>query len=131
MRNFRTLSLLAFAALFFSQMMSCATANKLHKQDKLILGKWVVESVDVGGETVPAKSLGGSILFQFNRDGTAFFTTPDGQIERGRYAIHSGQIYDPDSPLDAPVDIVNLTRDELIISMVEQGEQMKMTLRPD
>ncbi len=129
MRKLMSLSVLF--ALLASQIMSCSVSQKLNKeQNELILGKWVVESVDVGGETVAARELGGEILFEFNHDGTAFFTTPDGQTERGKFAIQSGKIFDPESPLDDPVDIVHLSRSQLVISMVEEGEMMKMTLRP-
>ncbi|MEL6864561.1 MAG: lipocalin family protein [Bacteroidota bacterium] len=125
MRTTTYLNLLCCALLALS---SCSTTNKVKSNENLIVGKWIVQSVNVDGESVPAALLGGTILFEFRHDGTASFTTPDGKTEKGRYTIKSGQIFDPDSPADEPVDIISLTRETLVLAMQEQGEQMEMTL---
>ncbi|MEM9921143.1 MAG: lipocalin family protein [Bacteroidota bacterium] len=127
MRNIKHISttLVLLAALAFQ---SCKTIQKIPTQKELIVGEWLVESVNVGGELVPATLLGGDIRFSFKPDGTAHFTTPDGQTEKGRYQVREGKIFDPDSPADDPVDIVELSTSRLVISMIEEGEKMEMTL---
>ena len=94
----------------------------------MIIGKWVVQSVNVGGEIVPASLLGREIAFEFKSDGTTTFTTPSGTSEDGLYAVRQGKIYDLESPAEIPVDILELTREMLVISMIEEGERLEMTL---
>lgn len=115
-------------SLFILLFSACSTSKKAVTQDKMIIGDWVVESVNVGGEIVPATLLGGEVKFAFHPDGTAAYSTPDGRTEYGRYSIIQGKIIDPDSPSEVPVDIVSLSREKLVISMIEQGERMEMTL---
>ncbi|MEM1321698.1 MAG: lipocalin family protein [Bacteroidota bacterium] len=129
----RTINKLLTISLFtlILGLFSCSTVKKIPTQNELIIGRWVVQSVNLGGQVVPASLLGGEIAFEFKSDGTAFFTTPDGQTENGRYAIQESKIVDPDSPYDEPVDIVSLSKQQLVISMMEEGELLKMTLVPD
>ncbi|MEO1515662.1 MAG: lipocalin family protein [Bacteroidota bacterium] len=131
MRNLQYLTpgWIFLALLLFQSCKTAKTVQQLPSQKELIVGEWVVESVNVDGEQVPAALLGGDVKFLFNSDGTAHFTTPDGQTERGRYQVSGGKIFDPDSPADDPVDILLLNTSQLVISMVEQGERMEMTLR--
>ncbi len=130
MHTFKNLLNLSFLILFLG-FFSCSTIKKIPTQNELIIGKWVVKSVNIGGEVVSASLLGGEIAFEFNTDGTAFFTTPDGQTENGRYAVREGRIVDPDSPYDEPVDIVSLSKERLVIAMTEEGEKLEMTLVPE
>ena len=126
----KTIQSLLPATILFAVVLltSCSTAKKFHTPENLIIGKWVVQSVNVGGEIVPASLLGREIAFEFKSDGTTTFTTPSGTSEDGLYAVRQGKIYDLESPTEVPVDILELTREMLIISMIEEGERLEMTL---
>jgi len=122
-------SLLAATSLFTILLLtSCSTAKQSFTPEHMIIGKWVVQSVNVGGEIVPASLLGREIAFEFKSDGTTTFTTPSGTSEDGLYAVRKGKIYDLESPTEVPVDILELTRELLVISMIEEGERLEMTL---
>ena len=122
-------SLLASTSLLVVLLLtSCSTAKKSYAPEHMIIGKWVVQSVNVGGEIVPASLLGREIAFEFKSDGTTTFTTPSGTSEDGLYAVRQGKIYDLESPAEIPVDILELTREMLVISMIEEGERLEMTL---
>lgn len=128
MRTHQSLCLYALLTLTFI-LSSCSTAKRVTAPtEDLLIGKWVVKSVNVGGEIVPASLLGREIAFEFNPDGTAKFTTPSGEMENGQYTVKQGKIYDPSSPKEDPVDIITLSEEELVLGMVEEGERLEMTL---
>ena len=126
------LSLILFSACHsnFSAMGNTANNKSKSNSKKLIIGEWVVESINVGQQVVPANSLGREIHFSFQSDGTTTFTGPSGVTERGRYRVENSKIYDPENPGESPVEIVSINSSQLVIAMVEDGEEMKMTLVP-
>jgi hypothetical protein len=111
--------------------MTQSTSQKVVNNENLIVGKWVLESASFDGQVIKAEVFGGKISFEFSEDGIATFQTSEGQIERGRYQIQSNQLIDPDSPEEVPADIVLLTKQQLIMSMEEEGETVTMTFVPD
>ena len=58
----------------------------------MIIGHWVVESINIGQQIVPAVTLGREIRFSFLPDGTTTFTGPSGLTEQGRYQIKNSKI---------------------------------------
>ena len=119
--------------LFLVFGLACSPSKKMAKAntpEKLIIGKWILESVTYAGQELPASLMGGEIYFEFLTDGTAKFSTPDGGLETGKYLIKDNQILDPEEPTADPVNIVDLTHEVLVISMVEEGETTQMKFVP-
>ena len=111
---------------------TCSSSKRLSQDSpkNMIVGHWVVESINFGPKVVSANSLGREISFSFLSDGTTTFTGPSGLTEHGRYQVEDSKIYDPANPLELPVEIVSIDDTQLVISMIENGEEMKMTLVP-
>ncbi len=119
-----------FLFLTLFQFFACSTSQKMLSHEDLIIGKWILESASFDGQVIKADVLGGSISFEFTKEGFATFQTSEGQVERGRYQIQSNKLFDPDSPLEIPADIVSLTKEHFIMSMEESGETVTMTFIP-
>jgi len=119
-----------FLFLTMFQFYACSTSQKILSHEDLIVGKWVLESASFDGQVIKAEVLGGSISFEFTKEGIATFQTSEGQVERGRYQIQSNKLINPDSPGEIPADIVSLTKDHFIMSMEESGEIVTMTFVP-
>ena len=131
MRLLSKLPVSLFLLIFFAQLFSCTSTQKLagNSQEKLIIGKWVLSSASYNGQEIPGKILG-DISFEFSKEGIATFVTPEGTVERGRYQIKSNQLIDPDSPEEVPADIVSLTKKEFVMAMTDEGERVTMTFVP-
>ena len=119
-----------FLLLTLLQFYSSSMAQKMSSQEDLIIGKWVLESASFEGKVIKAEVFGGKISFEFTKEGIATFETPEGQIERGRYEIQSNKLIDPDNPVDNPADIVSLTKEHFVMSMIEEGETVTMRFIP-
>ncbi len=130
MRLTKRLSRSFFLFLTLFQVIACSTTQNMSSQKDLIIGKWVLESASFEGKVIKAEVFGGKISFEFTKEGFATFETPEGQVERGRYQIQSNKLFDPDNPAEKPADIVSLTKDQFVMSMVEEGETVTMTFVP-
>ena len=132
MRLLSKLPLPLFLLITFAQFFSCTSTKNLvtNSQEDLIVGKWVLHSASFNGQEIPGKVLG-NISFEFSKEGIATFVTPEGTVEKGRYEIKANQLIDPDSPEEIPADIVSLTKDQFVMAMTDEGEQVTMTFVPD
>lgn len=121
-------TLLFTAAMLFATLFtSCSSTKSSVNLDDLIVGDWVASYVNLDGEIVDAELFGGDIRFEFRKDGTAAYITPDGSHALGKYAVTKGKIIDPENPQEEPVDILELTEHALKIALIEEGKRMEMT----
>lgn len=110
---------------------SCLSYKTFSTQGDKIIGTWVLQSMDVDGENIPAAFLGGKLMFEFGDDGIAHFTSPNGKTESGQYKVKQSRIIDPSSPYDEPLKIISLKPDKLVLSMIDAGEEIIITLIPE
>jgi len=123
----RLYTILTCISLIFT-LSACSATKGLSKQKKLIVGSWALESASVNGTTIPARMLGGNVVFIFTKDGQATFTTPDGKSETGRYELKDNKIIDPDARDGDPVDIISLDKKKMELRMVENGDPILMMM---
>ena len=125
------LLMFVFALLINISLSSCLSYKSFRTQQDKIIGTWILQSMDVDGETIPAAFLGGKLMFEFGDDGIAHFTSPDGKKESGQYEVKQSRIIDPSSPYDEPLKIISLKSDKLVLSMIDAGEKIIITLIPE
>ena len=123
----RTLFFTVFAVQLI--FLSCIGSRNLPKLNEVkdLYGDWEVSAVELSGERILASELGGKVRFSFREDGSAEYSTPNGGTRSGIYEVRDGKIFDPEHPLEKPVDIISLNKTELKLAMEEGGERMVMT----
>ena len=99
-------------------------------EHELIVGKWTLESAKTLGMELTPDQLGGSIYIEFKEDGTGIFSTPDGKVDSGKYLLKEGKIFDPEDDSETPLTILALTEQQLIVSMLFDGQEIEMRFIP-
>lgn len=97
-----------------------------YSKDQLI-GKWILKSASFNGDEVSLQDCKNCISFEFFRDGQVTLITSDGSKERGDFLLRGNKIIDPGVPEYLNVDILRLTKNDLVLEMQEEVHKVLMT----
>jgi len=118
--------LLLFGVVFFLSASNLKAQSIQYSKDQIV-GKWILKSASYNGLEVSLKGFKERISFEFSQDGKVIYVAPDGSKESGAFLLKENKIVDPNVPEHPDADIIDLTKDGLVLEMKEAEDSVLMT----
>ncbi len=122
--------ILLCGAVFFLSLNAIQAQNIQYSQDQII-GKWILKSASYNGTYVSLENSVSPISFEFSLDGKVKYIALDGKMQESIFQLKENQIIDPKVPEYANADILELTKNAMVLKMQEEYNKVLMTFEID